>query len=275
MLVQPPRAERARRRGARPLRKVMWLHRAFAIATNLVPLAGVFWFGWSASTLLLVFWGETLLVGTANVIRIGVHRRLTRLSGHWRPQLEGPPKREPRQDTTFLAEYAAVLYVFTPAHGFFLLIFLIILDRNWGSGPSPWEIDAATFWKGILALAGITLLELLYDLVSLGQQPFSWLKSRVQATLGRVLILHLAVLFGAFLMMRFETPMTFLGILVGLKALMDLATAGGPVETPTKAPRWFAAVAKKQGLDGAREWANILAEQKRLALEDEKPLPPG
>jgi Family of unknown function (DUF6498) len=256
-----------------------WIHRAFILATSLVPLAGVLWFGWSASTLLAVFWAETLLSGTANVARIGLHRRLTRARGHWRRQLDDSSKRasgrnEPKPETTFLAEYATILYVFTLAHGLFLGVFLMALNQNWhGEGPSPWQIDADSFRNGILAVLGITVLELLYDLMSLGQQPFSWLKARVQVALGRVLILHLVVIFGAFLMMRFETPMSFLAILVGLKALMDLGASAGAVETPTKPPRWLEALGKTQGLDMAREWTRILAEQKQRSEEDEAPLP--
>jgi hypothetical protein len=97
----------------------------------------------------------------------------------------------------------------------------------------------------------------------------------VQVALGRVVILHLVVIFGVFLMMRFETPMSFLGILVGLKTLLDLGASAGPVETPAKPPRWLVALAKKQGLDMDREWTSIIAEQKRQAEEDELPLPAG
>jgi hypothetical protein len=256
-----------------------WIHRGFVLAASLVPLAGVLWFGWSASTFLLVFWGETLLSGTANVARIGLHRRLTRARGHFRRQLQESSRRnhgkeQPGRETTFLAEYATVLYVFTLAHGLFLGLFLLMLDRNWlTNGPSPWHIDVESFRTAILAVAAITVFELLYDLLGVGQQPFSWLKERVQVALGRVVILHLVVIFGAFLMMRFETPMSFLGILVGLKALMDLGASAGPVETPENPPRWIEALAKKQGLDMKSEWTKILAEQKRQAEEDEKPLP--
>jgi hypothetical protein len=255
----------------------LWIHRAFVLATSLVPLAGVLWFGWSASTLLVIFWGETLLAGTANLARIRLHRQLTRASGHFRLHLKDSSRKhsgtkKPTRETTFFAEYATILYVFTFAHGLFLGFFLLMLHRNWrGEGPSPWQIDVESLRNGILAVAGITVLELLYDLTSLGQQPFSWLKQRVQVALGRVVILHLVVIFGAFLMMRFETPMSFLAILVGLKALMDLGTSAGPVETPASPPRWLEAIAKKQGLDMKTEWTNILAEQKRQAEEDEKP----
>jgi hypothetical protein len=152
----------------------------------------------------------------------------------------------------------------------------MILNQNWrGEGPSPWLVDVDSFRNGLLAVAGFTVLELLYDAMSLGQQPFSWLKARVQVALGRVVILHLVVIFGAFLMMRYETPMSFLGILVGLKALMDLGTSAGPVENPAKPPRWIVALGKKQGLDMEREWTRILADQRRRAEEDEEPLRAG
>jgi Family of unknown function (DUF6498) len=256
-----------------------WIHRTFVLATSLVPLAGVLWFGWSASTLLFVFWAETLLTGTANVARIALHRRFTRARGHWRRQLDDSSGRSlgkdpPKGETTFLAEYATVLYVFTLAHGLFLMMFLTILDRNWmGARPSPWQIDGESFRNGVLAVAAFALLELLYDAMSLRQQLFSWLKTRVQVALGRVAILHLVVIFGTFLMMRYETPMSFLGILVALKALMDVGATAAPVETPQNPPRWLVALAKKQGKDMEREWPKILAEQKQRAAEDEQPLP--
>jgi hypothetical protein len=257
-----------------------WIHRVFVLATNFVPLAGVLWFGWSASTLLLVFWAETLIAGTANVIRIALHRRMTRASGHWRRQLDDATRRAPgekkapKAESTFLAEYSTILYVFTLAHGLFLTFFLVVLDRNWtGEGPSPWRIDGESLRNGVLAVTAFGFLELLYDASSLGRRPFSWLKTRVQVAIGRVGILHLVVIFGTFLMMRYETPMTLLAILVVLKALMDLGATAARAETPAKPPRWLVALAKKTGKDMEREWPKILAEQQQRAAEDEQPLP--
>jgi hypothetical protein len=71
-------------------------------------------------------------------------------------------------ETTFLAEYATILYVFTFAHGLFLGVFLTMLNQNWrGEGPSPWLVDVESFRNGLLAVAGFTVLELLYDALSL------------------------------------------------------------------------------------------------------------
>jgi Family of unknown function (DUF6498) len=273
-----------------PMAFARWVHRAFLVSTNLVPLAGVLWFGWSASTFLIVFWADTLFTGTANVVRIALHRKLTRTRGHWRRQLNdsyktrfgtkgwerrsrepGPePEPEPEAETTFLAEYAVMLYVFTLAHGLFLGVFLVLIQQNWqGEGPSPWAIDPASLKNGLLAVGGLTVFELLYDLLSLGRQPFSWLKARVEVALARVVILHFVIIFGAFLMMRYETPMGFLGILVALKTLLDLGASDAPLKMPEKPPRWLASFGRKQGLDMELEWRNMLAEQVRQAEEDE------
>jgi hypothetical protein len=236
---------------------------------NLVPLVGVLRLGWSASTLLAIYWVETLLGGTANVLRIWLHRRSTRTRGHFRLQLHDSTKPAPRIAAgSFLKEYAAILYIFTLAHGVFLGVFLLMMNQR-TMGLSPWSIDRVGFRNGVLAVAALTLVEFFFDVMSLGHQPFSWLKARVHVALGRVIVLHLVIIGGTFLIMRFETPMSFLTVLVGLKALWDLGTTLAPRTIPEKPPRWLAPLARSRGLDMDREWQKIVAEQKRLEAEDE------
>src|SRR5690348_18190227 len=43
---------------------------AVLIAANLVPLAGVLFFGWSVFSTLLLFWVENVIVGAFNVLRM-------------------------------------------------------------------------------------------------------------------------------------------------------------------------------------------------------------
>ena len=40
------------------------------VAANLVPLAGVLFFGWSVFATLLLFWVENVIVGGFNVLRM-------------------------------------------------------------------------------------------------------------------------------------------------------------------------------------------------------------
>src|SRR3954470_20655433 len=78
------------------------------LLTNAVPLAGVLARGWSPSTVLALFWCETVLQGLFNCARIALHRRMTGLAGHWqagtgavRPKIDrgrATTRRTPRGD---------------------------------------------------------------------------------------------------------------------------------------------------------------------------------
>ncbi len=40
------------------------------VAFNLIPLAGVLWFGWDLFSILVLYWLESGVVGVVNVLRI-------------------------------------------------------------------------------------------------------------------------------------------------------------------------------------------------------------
>ena len=40
------------------------------IAMNLIPLVGVFWFGWDAATIVFLYWIENVVIGILNVIKM-------------------------------------------------------------------------------------------------------------------------------------------------------------------------------------------------------------
>jgi hypothetical protein len=255
------------------------VHSLFILALNAVPLVGVLSFGWSAATLLIVVWVEVLLVGVGNVARIWLHREWTKTRGHYRRHFNNrspatllEKSKRPVQSGTLLGEYATLAFVFTLGHGLFLGIILVLSSRNFtGDGPSPWAIDITALERGILAVLGLTIFELFLDLAVLRRKPFYWVKERVQVSMGQVVIVHLAILFGMFLLMYLETPLVFLGIIIGLKALMELGMAGQKRELPATPPRWLSSIARRQGLDLEREWTRYLAEEKQQLIDDELP----
>lgn len=256
------------------------IHSLFILALNAVPLVGVLFFGWSPGTLLAVIWVEVLLVAVANVLRIVLHRKWTQARGHYRLHFNdrssttlGNKPRHPRQSGTLLSEYATLAFVFTLAHGFFLGMILFMLSRNLqGEGPSPWGLDVVALRRGVLAVAALTGIELLLDVLSMRAKPFSWLRERVQVSMAQVVIVHLAIIFGTFLLMYLETPLVYLGIIIGLKALMELGMATHSKEIPAKPPGWLSALAKRQGLDMETEWTRIIAEEKQKLIDDELPV---
>jgi hypothetical protein len=39
-----------------------------------IPLAGILWFGWSGTHILLLYWVENVIVGAFNLLRLGLSK---------------------------------------------------------------------------------------------------------------------------------------------------------------------------------------------------------
>ena len=181
------------------------------LIANAVPLAGVLRLGWSAPTLLVLYWCETVMQAVANTIRIAAHRRLTRDPGHQRAG-EG----------SYLGQSVAPIFFFSGVHAVFIAALLGVLTANRVGGQS-WLPDLHDLRNGVASLALVILGELAYDLVGIAERPFFWLQARLDGLLGRVLVMQLVIIFGMLLIARFQTPVALLCLLIGLKTLMDVA----------------------------------------------------
>ena len=249
------------------------LHGAFIIAMNAVPLIGVLFFDWSIGTTLALFWAETLVLGTANVIRIVAHRRATRTRGHERTWQTGSartldgPTTEPG---SFLLSYGIVLYPFSIAHGVFLFVVLAMLSHHRPEAASNWSVDFETLGAALAVTTAIGLGELGLDLMAISEKPFSWLEKRVQRSLAQIVIFHLGLLGGAVLLSQFETPLSFLPLIVLLKTLFDLGSELPKRPLPAAPPRWFRYLAQKLKKNADVEWAEVLALERRQEEQDEE-----
>jgi len=256
-----------------------WLNALFVLAVNAVPLYGALVLGWSAITIVVLYWFESVLVTATTIVRIVVHRRLTRKSGHWRSgSLGGMSVNGRPVKSTLLREYATIALVFTAAHGFFVLVIAFMVTAN--RHEPEWHFSFPEFRYGALSIALFTLCDLAVDLMTLRGRSFAWISGYTQRRLGRVFVMHLTIIFGMFAMMQFDTPFALLYVLIGLKFLMDLGSTG-KVEVdpaPAEAPKWALKLADRIGKDkgGAKAMATDFArdaENARVrAIEDEKPL---
>jgi Family of unknown function (DUF6498) len=118
--------------------------------------------------------------------------------------------------------------------------------------------------------------------VTMRSRSFAWIKAYVGQRMGRVLILHLAIIFGMWGMALSESPFAVLYVLIGLKTLWDLAASNASAKAdalPADAPGWALkladAVAKDKG--GAKEmqadWKRSREQLQRAAIEDEQVMP--
>lgn len=197
-----------------------WLHALLAVAMNAVPVVGVLAFGWSVPTILVLFWLENVAITVAHCLRIAAHRRLTRRAGHWQHVMTSNRVEHP---TTLLAGYAWMAGFFTFGHGIFVLLFALLVIPQHG-GASAY-FDAGEFLAGARILLLITALDLALDLVGLRERSYAWIDQATARRMGRVVILHLGILFGAMAIAMSKVPVAMLMVLLGLKAVVDLAAA--------------------------------------------------
>jgi len=256
-----------------------WLNLLFVLIVNAVPLVGVKYYGWSASTVVVLYWLENLMIAVFTCARIALHRKLTRKRGHWRGgqlevQVNGKPLR-----TGLLGEYATMAFVFTLAHGIFVGGFtLIAADHH--PGDPLWMVSREQLLQGCQWMLAAMTVEFLIDAATMRSRSFAWIKAYVGQRMGRVLVMHLAIIFGMWGMMATESPFAVLYVLIGLKTLWDLVASNAgdrPSTSPDEPPAWALKLAAQQhGRDIAAqcaEWKRRVEEQKRGAVEDEQVMP--
>jgi hypothetical protein len=256
------------------------------LGLNAVPVGGVMLAGWSTGTGLALYWCETLIGTAANAVRIARHRRLTGKRGHYRGQLgvevnagDDPPARRGGRGRTqwksFLTEYLVGSLVFTFAHGLFLAIILGAVVKSW---PAKEDL--------LFGLAGMALFQvggLAIDLFSLREWPFARLKFQVQSAMGRVVLVHVAIIFGMGLVIWLDKPGSFFWVFGGLKTLSDIgglfasksAAQAGASAAPAAPPKWAKSVIGKiaPGEDFDAYWKRERERELAEAAADEEVVP--
>jgi hypothetical protein len=242
---------------------MQWLNLLFVLLTNGVPLYGVKLLGWSATTVLVLFWFENLLTAVFTCIRIAVHRQLTRKQGHWRPGqlgllVNGKPSR-----SGLLGEYATMAFVFTLAHGVF--VWGIVVFLGGGHDEAIWQFSAAQFRQGAGWIALTLALNLVVDLAGIKARSYAELKSYVQVRMGRIFVLHFTIILGMFAMLATKSPYAILYLLIAFKTLWELSTT-------RRGQAKAAAVHASMATPDVQAQGATAAEQ-RMALEDEQVRP--
>jgi len=255
-----------------------------ALLINVVPLVGVLYFHWSAINVLVLYWFENLLIGFCTLIRLFAHRAWTRKRGYWRHSNRlGIQVNDKPAEMGLIGEYAIATFGFTLAHGVFVGAIALIVHQNYPD-QAMWQLSWQQVLRGALAIAVFLGIELVVDLTRIRGASFAALRDYAQARMGRVIVLHLAIIFGMFAMAMSHSPMGILYVLIGIKACADLlgvATRGAPriADSDTPPPAWAMRMADKLGKDkgGAaglqKQWQAERDRARRDAIEDEQTMP--
>jgi hypothetical protein len=180
------------------------------LAANLYPVVGVVFLGWDAFYLLILFWMENLVIGFYTIIKMLL---ISRDNASWSAKLSSA--------LFFCVHYG----IFTLVHGVFIFV---VFGGGLGDTSSK---DTITVWQKVLnyQLLWGALMLLLSHGVSFSQNYIrakEYKQSKVaelmQQPYGRVVILHLTIIFGGFLLMIFGSPVIGLIFLIVLKTVIDI-----------------------------------------------------
>lgn len=258
-----------------------WINLLFVLAINAVPLVGVKYYDWSALTVVALYWAENLLVAAFTCARIALHRVLTHKRGHWRTGQLGTKVNDKPSGQGLFGEYATMAFIFTLAHGIFVGGFIAIASQNHGDEPF-WALSWEQLRGGVTWMVAVMTLEFVIDAATMRSRSFAWIKAYVRQRMGRVLVMHLTIIFGMWGMIATQSPFAVLYVLIALKTLWDLAssTAGAKVsDLPAPPPAWLGKFANAVGKDrGAAakisaDWQHNVEQMKQAAIEDEEVMP--
>ncbi len=185
---------------------------ASLLIANILPLLGVIFLKWDVFPLLVVFWLENVIVGVFNVFKMLV---ASPTSGkQWMAKIVAIP--------FFCFHYG----MFTAVHGLFVfLVFGGILGEATGDLSAGLFAQVFTeyqlYWA-VLVLFFSHLVSFIFNYIGKGEYKQAGINALMGQPYGRVVILHVTIIIGAFLIGIFGSPVFALILLIILKAVIDI-----------------------------------------------------
>jgi uncharacterized protein DUF6498 len=247
-----------------------------ALGLNAIPAAGWFVGEWSAATMLVLYWLETL-IGTVLVgVRIVLHRRLLPSNGHWNyqaPQGEGTQRAAKR--CTYLSAFLVPALVFTFAHGFFLAVLGGMMIAKNTLSPEI-RVDTHNLFAGLIGIAVFQLIDFVIDVIWLRTRSFAWIERLGQISLSRVIVIHLTIIGGMMAVMFTGANRNFFGVFIFLKTMLNLSLVT-PQWKPKTPPAWLSNVMdrigspKNKNTNFAEFWQKEDADEAARVARNEQP----
>jgi hypothetical protein len=207
-----------------------------ALGLNAVPAVGWFVGEWSAGTMLVLYWLETLIGTLLLAARIIIHRRIRPSKGHW--DYHAPQGQAPQTSgrSTYLAAFLVPALVFTVAHGIFLAALGFMAIKN-NLSPEA-RVDVHNLLAGLIGIGVFQGVDFILDLVWLRTRPFAWIEKLGQITLSRVIVVHLTIIGGMAAVMFTGANRNFFGVFIFLKTMLQCSLVL-PQYDPKTPPSWL------------------------------------
>lgn len=192
---------------------------ALLVLANLLPIYGVVFLEWDITALVVLYWSENLVLGFYTLAKMLVVSPLGSL---------------------FFGVFFSIHYGgFCAVHGLFILVMLINPDAEFLKGDT-WplflvflqllldvcrQVLAAAPQAWLYAFAALMIshgASFVLNFLLAGEREQSDVKQLMAAPYGRIVILHITIILGAFAVMALGQPLALLLILVALKLALDI-----------------------------------------------------
>lgn len=195
------------------------------IVANVIPLFGATFWGWEAYNIILLYWAENLAVGFYNILKIAFAKM---------------PHPAAHLSKLFLIPFFTVHYGgFTGVHGIFVLAFFKKEEPPFPSGDA-WpcffvfvqlllnvmkQAYASMSTQMRCALLALFLshgVSFVHNYLIKGEYATASPPKLMASPYGRIVVMHIAILFGGFLTMALGSPLGILFVLIALKTVIDV-----------------------------------------------------
>jgi len=197
------------------------------VAANLLPLAGVLFWRWNAFYVVLLYWAENLIVGFYAILKM------------FFAKAEHPIERLFR---IFPAAFFVLHYGgFCGGHGLFILFLFGNKELNLFPGNNAWpcilvflqllinvirQLFTVMPWDMLLILTGLFLshgVGFVNNYLLNGEYLTAKTQKLMHEPYPRIVVLHIAIILGAFLTTALGSPIGLLVALVILKTAFELS----------------------------------------------------
>lgn len=190
------------------------------VVVNLLPLVGVFHFGWDVGALMILYWSENLVIGFYAIARMLV---ISPLGGLF-------------SSLFFLVHYGG----FCAVHGLFIATMLLDVEPDILGNSNDWpfmlvfvellvdvvravlSVAPAEWLWGFLALFLSHGISFLQNFIFAGERHRLTLGKMMSAPYARMFVLHVAIILGGFAVVSLGQSLWMLLALVVLKLGLDL-----------------------------------------------------
>jgi hypothetical protein len=206
------------------------------IVANAIPLIGVLFLGWNVWTILIVYWLENGIVGGFNVLKMAyaggepespaVRASTIRIKGR------------PAEDASkaFMIPFFVMHYgIFWLVHGVFVLT-LPLFGSFSGDQELAVDIQPGTILLAVIALAISHGLSFWWNFLVRGEYRHTSAAAQMFRPYGRLVILHVTIIFGALAISFTGAPAAAIAILVVLKTALDVGLHLSEHRTATPPP---------------------------------------